>query len=73
MAFVSDIHLSDGGLKKAVAQKAQEAANAWKKWRLYRRTRAELASLSDRELADIGLNRSMISSVAYEAAYGKTD
>ncbi|WP_163851106.1 DUF1127 domain-containing protein [Pseudooceanicola aestuarii] len=30
----------------------------------------ELASLSNRELADLGLHRSMIRSIAYEEAYG---
>ena len=41
--------------------------------RAYRETYNELAQMSDRELRDIGLNRSMIHSVAYEAAYGSQD
>ena len=41
------------------------------KWRVYRNTIAELAALSNRDLADLGLSRSMISSVAHEAAYGQ--
>lgn len=41
------------------------------KWRMYRRTLNELAVLSDRDLADLGLSRSMITGVALEAGYGK--
>ncbi|MEJ6401477.1 DUF1127 domain-containing protein [Yoonia sp. 2307UL14-13] len=37
----------------------------------YRTTFNELAALSDRDLADLGLHRSMIKAVAYKAAYGK--
>lgn len=38
---------------------------------LYNQTRNELMSLSDRDLADLGLNRTMIDDVAASAAYGK--
>ncbi len=37
--------------------------------RIYKRTYAELAQLSTRELDDLGISRSMISRLAYEAAY----
>jgi uncharacterized protein YjiS (DUF1127 family) len=39
--------------------------------RVYAQTISELRSLSDRELADLGIVRSMIASIAQEAAYGK--
>ena len=39
--------------------------------RLYNQTLRELRSLSDRELADLGLHASTIADVAREAAYGK--
>ncbi len=39
-------------------------------YRVYRTTVKELSSLSDRGLADLGLSRSMIRSVARAAAYG---
>lgn len=45
-----------------------EAAAARK---VYRTTLTELEGLSNRDLADLGINRSMIKSIAYEAAYGK--
>lgn len=41
------------------------------KWRTYRRTLNELSVLSNRDLADLGISRSMIVSVALEAGYGK--
>ena len=47
-----------GGIKRRYAQ-----------YRTYRTTLDELDSLSDRELADLGLARTMLRSVAYKAAY----
>lgn len=38
---------------------------------VYRQTLAELSALSDRDLSDLGLHRSMITAVAKDAAYGK--
>ena len=37
--------------------------------KLYNRTLSELQALGDRDLADLGLDRSMLRSIAYEAAY----
>ncbi|WP_188789123.1 DUF1127 domain-containing protein [Salipiger pallidus] len=37
--------------------------------RLYKDTLRELNSLSSRELSDLGLHRSMIRRIAYQAAY----
>lgn len=37
--------------------------------RVYKTTYAELASLSARELSDIGLSKANIGAIAYEAAY----
>lgn len=39
------------------------------RFRLYRQTVNELSALSGRDLADLGLNRSEIKRVAYQAAY----
>ncbi len=39
--------------------------------RVYNKTYAELSQLSSRELDDLGISRSMISRLAYEAAYEK--
>jgi uncharacterized protein YjiS (DUF1127 family) len=38
---------------------------------VYRATVSELTFLSGRELADLGIHRSAIKSIAFEAAYGK--
>lgn len=43
-------------------------AEKWRQYRVYRTTVNELMDLSDRELADLGLNRSMIRRVAIEAS-----
>ncbi len=37
----------------------------------FRRTMRELQALSARELADLGIHRSNIASIAYESVYGK--
>ena len=39
--------------------------------RVYQQTLNELRALSDRDLTDLGLHRSMIEAVAKDAAYGK--
>lgn len=50
--------------RAALAEKAE-------KRKVYRTTMTELQSLSNRDLADLGLSRSMIPNIAFEAAYGK--
>lgn len=42
----------------------------FQQYRLYRQTVNELSSLSNRELADLGLNRSGIKGTAIEVVYG---
>lgn len=44
---------------------------AMERHRVYKQTLSELQGLSGRELADLGISRSMITRVALEAAYGK--
>ncbi|MEP4038056.1 DUF1127 domain-containing protein [Pseudophaeobacter sp.] len=46
-----------------------ELSTKFTRYRLYRQTYNELSELTGRELADLGLNRSMIKRVAYQAAY----
>jgi uncharacterized protein YjiS (DUF1127 family) len=43
--------------------------SALRTWRRYNATVRELSLLTDRELADLGLMRSQISSVAYRCAW----
>lgn len=58
-------------LRDRVAARIRNARIDHGKWRMYRRTMSELSTLSDRDLSDLGLSRSMIRDVAIEAAYGK--
>lgn len=44
-------------------------ADAFSRRRVYKRTYAELNALTSRELDDLGISRSMISRLAYEAAF----
>ena len=44
---------------------------AWQRRKVYTTTLRELNALTTRELADLGLTRSMLTRVALEAAYGK--
>ena len=48
------------GVKASMARRA-----------IFNQTVRELKSLTDRELTDLGISRSMITSIATEAAYGK--
>lgn len=65
-ASAHDIHFGD-----RVRLLGASLREAFARYRHYRRTVAELAGLSDRELADIGLHRSGIYAIAAEHAYGK--
>ncbi|MEL6840664.1 MAG: DUF1127 domain-containing protein [Pseudomonadota bacterium] len=48
-----------------------DVAEKLAKRKVYRTTLNELRELSDRDLNDLGLSRSMIKGIALEAAYGK--
>lgn len=66
MAYATDIHAngvshSSHGLIEGLKQRFAH-------YRLVRRTYNELNALSNRELADMGLHRSQITSLAIEAA-----
>ena len=54
----------------SLAQTFNAAAEAYAKHRVYRTTLNELRELSDRELADLGMSRSMLRGIAREAAEG---
>ncbi|WP_417257703.1 DUF1127 domain-containing protein [Celeribacter sp.] len=69
MAYVNNIRViapASAGLFGLFANIAERYA----RYTVYRETMNELSDLSDRDLADLGLARSTIKSVAYEAAYG---
>lgn len=67
MAYVSNIRANDhagAGFLKAISERFAQ-------YKVYRQTFRELAELSDRDLNDLGLHRSAIRGIAYQAAYGK--
>ncbi|MGP9790061.1 DUF1127 domain-containing protein [Roseinatronobacter sp. NSM] len=47
----------------------EAVADTFARYRVYKRTHDELSRLSSRELDDLGISRSMITRLAYEAAY----
>ena len=69
MAFVTTTRRFEAGIFDRIASAANSAASSLNNYRVYRKTVSELNMLGAKDLADIGLNRSMIKSVAYEAAY----
>ncbi|WP_209427043.1 DUF1127 domain-containing protein [Pararhodobacter sp. SW119] len=58
------------GLFDKVRSMLPAVVDTWQSAQRFRQTYAELDALSTRELSDLGLSRSMITRVAYEAAYG---
>lgn len=67
MALVSDIRTTESGFSNLLASIREGLARR----KVYRQTLAELRSLSNRELSDLGMHRSMLTRIALEAAYGK--
>ena len=59
--------LAQGPLWTRIAELRAGIAERAAKYHLYRQTVNELGSLSDRDLSDLGLHRSMIASVARQA------
>jgi uncharacterized protein YjiS (DUF1127 family) len=70
MAHIAE-NIGTSALQGSVTGAFSLLADALARRRVYKRTQAELAALSTRELEDLGINRSMISRLAYEVAYGK--
>ncbi|MEM8632241.1 MAG: DUF1127 domain-containing protein [Pseudomonadota bacterium] len=68
MAYANDIKQEGARLSDAPARLARTIAQRWRAHRAYRTTLNELRSLSDRELNDLGLNQSMLRSIAREAS-----
>ena len=68
MAFAHDIRAAEHGIAHRAAAALRAAARRYRQYRLEQRTYRELMALSDRELEDVGLSRSMLRSVAHNAA-----
>ncbi|KPQ06738.1 MAG: putative conserved small protein [Rhodobacteraceae bacterium HLUCCA12] len=70
MAFLNET-IRGTSVLGALRDRLAGLADSWNRYVLFRRTYDELSALSSRELSDLGISRSMITRLAYEAAYGK--
>jgi uncharacterized protein YjiS (DUF1127 family) len=71
MSVRTETFFAGTSLNERIASFRAQLADKAAKRRVYHQTLSELQSLTIRDLADLGMSRSMIQSVAYEAAYGK--
>ena len=71
MAYVNTTRIARTGFADRLMVAKDIVLAAINQRRVYTRTVAELNSLSDRELADLGISRLGIADIAREAAYGK--
>lgn len=71
MAYVNTTTAARKGFADRLAILKDSVLTAINQRRVYLRTVAELNSLTDRELADLGISRLGIADIAREAAYGK--
>lgn len=68
MAFITDNRTATVSIADRFAAFASKFAEAYAQRKLYNTTYRELNALSNRELADLDIHRSMIKSIALEAA-----
>ncbi|MFN4154568.1 MAG: DUF1127 domain-containing protein [Paracoccaceae bacterium] len=71
MAYVNSSRAASYGIADRAAAIVKTIRVSLERRRVFKQTVRELQALSNRELADLGIHRSMISRVANEAAYGK--
>ncbi|CUH76252.1 DUF1127 domain-containing protein [Tropicibacter naphthalenivorans] len=70
MAYATDISINaQGGLAARVAAAIATLRGNMARRKVFKETLRELNALSNRELADLGMGRSEIRRVAYQAAY----
>jgi len=71
MALVNEVNSIESGLFRRLSNAVANYREMRQRNRVFRQTRRELNALTERELADLGIARSMITRIAREAAYGK--
>ena len=71
MAFANVTRGGEFGLSHGFGALIEKVRDQRRRNRVYRQTLNELRSLTDRDLADLGIAQSMIGAIAMEAAYGK--
>lgn len=69
MAYASDIRTGNGRFTDRFVALTKDLGARYARYKTYRQTLNELASLSDRDLRDLGLCRAQLRSVAYEHVY----
>jgi uncharacterized protein YjiS (DUF1127 family) len=70
MAYATDSRAAGASLIQRISEFRAAINDRVTAYRLYRQTMEELGRLDDRDLNDLGINRSMIKTIATEAAYG---
>jgi uncharacterized protein YjiS (DUF1127 family) len=71
MAYVNTTRVAHLSLADRISAVVAAVKVALQRRRVYLNTLRELDALSDRDLADMSLHRSMLVGIAREAAYGK--
>lgn len=71
MAYVNSSRAASYGIADRAAAIVKTIRVGLERRRVFKQTVRELQALSNRELADLGIHRTMITRVANEAAYGK--
>lgn len=71
MADLNATRIAPLGLGDRVVAVVASIRDAVRRRAVYRQTLRELNALTERDLSDLGLHKSMIHHVAREAAYGK--
>jgi uncharacterized protein YjiS (DUF1127 family) len=71
MAYANTTRAASFGIADRAALIVKSIRTALQRRRIYKQTVSELSALSSRELADLGISRTMINRLANEAAYGK--
>ena len=71
MAYVNSSRSLNISVSDRLGNIAKSVKLALRRRALFNQTVRELCGLSDRDLADLGIHRSMIAKIAGEAAYGK--
>jgi uncharacterized protein YjiS (DUF1127 family) len=71
MTTTTDFSVATPALQSPFAERITALREAIAQRTTYRKTVRELQELSNRDLADLGIHRSAIKSIAYEAAYQK--
>ena len=71
MTFQTQTALGGITIAERIASLQSAFAERRAKRKVYTTTLRELSGLSNRDLRDLGISRSMIKQISYDAAYGK--